>query len=100
MANAQETKVAKTGFYTLDSFTTPAQYKNFSTPDKRNLLAKKDLVFLVGDEVYFAKDALGKSDAQLTKIAQTVGSFEKQYGELTNSGYGTISESFEVIGIE
>lgn len=99
IATAQETKKTATGFYTTNSFTSPLQYKMLSLDNKRLLIAKKDLVFLVGNEVYFAKDALGKSDAQLEKFAKTVSEFEKEYGQLTNSGYDAVNKEFEVTDI-
>lgn len=89
-----------TGFYTADSFTSPLQYKNLTLSEKQKLLAREDLTFVVNNLVYFAKEAIGKSDAELSKIAITVAEFQGEYGELTNSGYGEIATDFAVESIE
>lgn len=97
---ASASTVAPTGFYTVDSYTTPIQFRNFGLTKKQELLAKEDLALVVNGLVYFAKDALGKSDAELSKIAITEADFEAIYGELTESGYTQASYDFKVLSIE
>lgn len=80
---------AATGFYTANSFITPVQFKALTLEEQRALLSKEDLVLVVSGSVYFAKDALGKSDAELEEIVLTEAEFEATYGELSGSGYET-----------
>lgn len=78
---------ASTGFYTENSYYSPVQFKGISKIQQGELLKRADLVLVVGGNVYFAKNAIGKSDAQLAMIAISVTNFQNQYGELSPSGY-------------
>ena len=86
-ADTTPAAAAANGFYTTDSFTTPTQFKNLSAAERQDLLKRADLVLVVSGEVYFGKEALGKTDAQLEEIKMTEAAFEEEYGELTTSGY-------------
>lgn len=92
----EKTEVAATGFYTTDSFFNPEQFKDLSQSEQQELLANEELILVISGTVYFAKDAIGKSDAELEKLVITQEQFEEQYGKIGPSGYELEAEKLTV----
>ncbi|PIC64007.1 hypothetical protein CSV79_08795 [Sporosarcina sp. P13] len=86
-AFAAEDNAAKDGFYTKDAYISPADYAALSQADKTALLTNEDTVIVQAGLVYYAKDSVGKTSADLEKIAITQEKFEAENGELNKDGY-------------
>lgn len=88
LANEAPAGPAAAGFYTADGYYSPVQFKNLTKEEKQALLARADLVLVLDEKVYFGKDSIGKSDAELATLAIPVAQFEAENGKLTEGGYG------------